>query len=108
MVDHSIVAARAVAAAKAKAAATEEASSLALPRGLRSAGGTASAAALPAEAIAPPSLPSRRKQSTKWLFIGEIEGIAPALFKACNNSHDGAGIAAATPSYLCDWVQAIQ
>ena len=52
MADPSIVAARAVAAAAAAAAATAEASSLAIRRGLCSARGTATAAALSAEAIA--------------------------------------------------------
>jgi len=108
MADPSIYAASAVAAANAEAAATAEESSPALRRGLHSVGGTASAAALPAEAIAQPSPPSRRKQPNKRIFIGEIDGIAPALMEARNNLHDGARVAAAAPSYLCDWAQAIQ
>ncbi len=52
MADPSIFAASAVAATAAAAAATTEASCPELRRGLRSARGTASAAASPAEAIA--------------------------------------------------------
>ena len=57
----------------AAAAATAEASSPASRRGLCSAGGTAfCGTSSPAERIAPPSLPGRT-QSTKQLFIGQIE-----------------------------------
>ncbi len=82
MTDPSFFAASAVAAANAEAAATAEESSPALRKSLCSVDGTASAAASPAEAIAQPSLPSRRKKLTKQIFIGEIEGIAPALLEA--------------------------
>ncbi len=70
MADPVVVAERAVAAA---AAATAEASSPTSRRGLCSAGRTASCGtSTPAERIAPPSLPGRT-QSTKKLFIGQIE-----------------------------------